>query len=144
MIELHQDLTKELRMKKRKIEKYELYHKETKACVNEFLETFNKILYDKKLEKSKGKKQQMKLEDLLKKLRDSLSELTEKFEDMLESQVILKLTDWEMNNSLLKDANNSSMLYLSSYWSAGGCYENQLDMNKDILEEINEEMKQIR
>ena len=34
-----------------------------------------------------------------------------------------KKTESEAQNSLLKDANDESMLYLSSNWSAGG-YEN--------------------
>lgn len=123
MIDLHNALNKELRMKKRKIDKYEIYLKETKDSVNSFLQDINKIVYDKRLEKQEGKKPLMNQDTLLKKLREKLGEFNEKFEDMLESQIILKLTEWEMNNSLLKDANNSSMLYLSSNWSAGGCLE---------------------
>jgi hypothetical protein len=60
---------------------------------------------------------------------------------MLESQVILKLTDWERKNSLLKDADDSSMLYLSSNWSAGGCYEDQVVEN-EFMDAIDYEVKQ--
>lgn len=54
-------------------------------------------------------------------MRRTLNEINGKFQTMAINQITQhKMEEADPNNSLLKDAYNESMLYLSSNWSAGG------------------------
>ena len=54
------------------------------------------------------------------------------------------MEECDPNNNMLKDAQNESMLYLSSNWSAGG-FSNKLSQKKAMNEdlEIDDKSKQI-
>lgn len=54
-------------------------------------------------------------------MKKTLNEINEKFNQMLLNQVTQhRMEETDPNNSLLRDAKDESMLYLSSNWSAGG------------------------
>lgn len=54
-------------------------------------------------------------------MKATVNEISDKFQTMLKNQITQnKMEQLDPDNSLLKDAQNESMLYLSSNWSAGG------------------------
>jgi hypothetical protein len=64
--------------------------------------------------------------ELIEVMKKTLNEITDKFNIMLMNQITQnKMEEANPNNSLLKDAQDESMLYLSSNWSAGG-FSNKL------------------
>lgn len=59
--------------------------------------------------------------DLVELISKTLKEINDKFHTMVLNQITQhRMEEADPDNSLLKDAYNESMLYLSSNWSAGG------------------------
>ena len=78
--------------------------------------------------------------ELIDVMKKTVNDINDKFHIMLMNQITQnKMELAEPNNSLLKDAQDESMLYLSSNWSAGGFSDN-IDMYKtDRLKSIEED-----
>jgi len=112
MLDLEKELQKEIRINKRKITKYEIYLNETKNSYKDLIDELNSILRPNSVRK-------MIKEELVQKLKKEIKEQTHEFETMIKNHVTQKKTMNEMENSLLYDMDNESMLYLSSNWSTG-------------------------
>lgn len=112
MLGLEQDLTRELRIKTRKIRKHEIQLKEVVEAYRELHDEIQSIIKPNSVRK-------MIKEELVQKLKKELKDQKDDFDVILKNHLTKKMTKEEAENSLLKDMENESMLYLSSNWSTG-------------------------
>ena len=111
-ITLENEYKRQVRISKRKVQKYDLQQKQIDKYFLDLFDLLEKILrpmQSKKLSKEK----------LIAKLNEELKVSKKNYQDLVNHFVTKKKTKSENQNSLLQDMDNESMLFLSSNWSTG-------------------------